>query len=132
MTCAKSFNLHIIRKLIRYFLKKVPWKYCLLLLILRYHSSKVGRYSHPPSMWQGAKGLICICFPIGAIMVFENMLLNKAPHVVDTVVSNHYEFSSPFSNGNSLSGILTFCIETRTSNLAFFPFFFDHHYSLPV
>ena len=57
-TTAKSINLHTIRKLIEYSLKTSWWRYCLLLPFSRYWCLNVGRYYHPFSGVQGAKGLI--------------------------------------------------------------------------
>ena len=54
---AKSINLHIIRKLIKYSLKKIFWRPCLPSAISRYCCSKLGQYHDQPSWSQGAEGL---------------------------------------------------------------------------
>ena len=54
---AKSINLNIIRKLIKYSLKNNVIEQCLLLPFSKYCSWNVGQYYHPPSGAQGAKGL---------------------------------------------------------------------------
>ena len=56
-TRAKSINLHTIRKLIEYSLKKFEQKQCLLLTFSRYWCPKVGWYYHLLCGVQGAKEL---------------------------------------------------------------------------
>ena len=56
-TRTKSINLHIIRKLIRYSLKNIVWRQCLLSPFLRHCCSKVGRYYDSHSGLQGAERL---------------------------------------------------------------------------
>ena len=57
ITGAKSINLEIIRKLIKYSFKNVTLTQCLLLPFWRYCCSMIGRYYHTPSGVQGTKGL---------------------------------------------------------------------------
>ena len=61
-TSAKSINLHTIRKLIEYSLKKISQRQCLLRPFLRYCCPKVGRYYNPPSGVQRVKGLKLVAF----------------------------------------------------------------------
>ena len=54
-TIAESINLHTIRKPIEYSLKNVLYRQGLLVPILRYCFSEVGRYYHPRSGVPGVK-----------------------------------------------------------------------------